>query len=208
MIGVTVVAFIVSCKSRNRDKQLQFITYYISASLLIDCISIYYELFLPNAKNESISISIFMLFEITIFFIYIKNNINNVKLKMTIKTLFISFLILVFCIGINYSSLCYRSNSWLPVIESLFLIIPCFFYFFELFISHKIILKNHSSFWVVTGILFYNCCSIPIYLLSEYILKNMPSYFNIVFSLNYILYTILFLLFIKAYLCKKEATSY
>jgi hypothetical protein len=58
-------------------------------------------------------------------------------------------------------------------------------------------LKNQPSFWIITGILFLNTSSIPM-LLTAGLLGN---YSAAAFCLNFILYSILFILIIRAYLC-------
>ena len=210
-MGITVAAFVVSMIYRKGDKRLRYITYYIIIALINDSICVYSELFVINTRLKrrilSIAVSIFLLIEITIFFIYLYNNISNKKMK-NITIILLSFFFIFSYLAIGNSTFYYMSISWADALESLCLIIPCLFYFFELFKFPEIAFKKKESFWVITGILFYMSASIPIFLLSDYIKKNIPAYFDIIFSLNYILYSILFLLFIKAYLCRRRAISY
>ncbi len=211
MMGITVAAFVVSIIFRKGDKRLRYITYYIIIALINDSLCVYSELFVMNTRLKrrilSITVSIFLLIEVTIFFIYLYQNISNRKMK-NVTIMLLSFFFIFSYLAIGNSTFYYMSISWADALESLCLIIPCLFYFFELFKFPEIAFKKKESFWVITGILFYMSASIPIFLLSDYIKKNIPAYFDIVFSLNYILYSILFLLFIKAYLCRRKAISY
>ena len=214
MFVVTFIAFVVSIWHWNKNKQLRIITIYIIVAFLNDLICNYYGLFCSNEelKNYILDLSVksFMIIEIIIFLVYLHTNISSNKMKMIIKIIFISFFLVIFIIQKitpQFYSSYYYSISWIVVWESLCLLIPCLSFFYELFTSPQITLKNHPPFWIVTGILFYNACSMPIFLLHDYLKKNLHVYYNIFFSLNYILYTILFSLFIIGYLCKKEVTS-
>jgi hypothetical protein len=87
------------------------------------------------------------------------------------------------------------------LLESVFLVPPCLLYFYERFLTVNLQpLKEQPSFWVVTGVLFLNSCSIPLQLTFGYLGK----YREAAFSLNYILYSIFFILLIRAYLCSPE----
>jgi hypothetical protein len=96
------------------------------------------------------------------------------------------------------------SEMFLAVSESIFLVPPCLVYFYELFSTVNLRpLKNQPAFWVVTGMLFLNASIIPLYLTVEYLGNyTMQSY-----TLNYILYSIFFILLIRAYLCPPENSA-
>ena len=208
MILITIIAFIVSIKHWNENRELNLITYYIGASVAIDLLCIYFELFIIGKFwILSILIIIFIIVEITIFFIYLSRAINSTKLKIVIKAIYISFFILVSYLVSIRPIIFNNLVSGIAVIESFCLVFPCLFYFYELFTSRHIVLENQPSFWVVTGIFFYNSCSIPIFLLTDYLNHKLIIDNSVVLALNYILYSILFLLFIKAYLCRKKAIS-
>ena len=211
MIIVTIVALFVSIKHWKEEKELHLITYYLAAAVAIDLLCIYFELFTSGnivAKRiQVLLLVVFMIIEITIFFIYLSRNINSHELRTIIKFIYLTFFILNFYLSVIHPSLFYNMASQFAVVESFCLVVPCLFYFYELFACKRIALINQSSFWVVTGILFYNSCSIPIFLLEDYIRHKLAIYNDAVLALNYILYSILFLLFIRAYLCRKKLIS-
>jgi hypothetical protein len=62
-------------------------------------------------------------------------------------------------------------------------------------------INKDSNFIAISGILFYFSASVPYYFSSSQEL-NLPANFFVVYDcINYAFYTILFLTFIKAYLC-------
>ena len=213
MVATTMVALIVAIKNHNHNPELRLITYYIGLALVTDLISIYSEFFVKDlrlaGRVDGFAIAIFMIFEVILFYIYFYNNIRSNASKFFLKLLFISFFVICFYLCEKKSILFSPAQSSFGIMvgESLCLVIPCLFYFHDLFLTRNLILKNHKSFWIVTGILFYNSCSIPIFLLISYIQLNLPQYANIFLALNYILNSVLFGLFIKAYLCRKPAIT-
>ena len=86
---------------------------------------------------------------------------------------------------------------------SLLTIIFCVYFFYELFrIPHSINLKTHPGFWIVTGLLFFNACTLPFIGLANYIYQFSPVLIkNLKFILSF-LNVLLYLLFTIAFLCR------
>ncbi len=88
-------------------------------------------------------------------------------------------------------------------IGSLLTIIFCVYFFYELFrIPHSIKLKTHPGFWIVTGLLFFNACTLPFIGLSNYIYQFSPVLINNFQRILSILNVLLYLLFTIAFLCR------
>jgi len=210
MIGTTCVALVLGLKFWKSKKHMRIITIYLIVALVVDIVSGYIEL---HVKSEfavlhilPVCLSVYVLTEITTFVIFINRNILDYRLRQTSKFLFVIFLILFFYLVPNKYLPAENQTNSVMVLESLFIVVPCLFYFYEVFKLSTPNLRGNYSFWVITGILFYNACSIPIFLIAKYIEKHISARsYDAVVSFNFILYTCMFLLFIKAYLCKKEA---
>jgi hypothetical protein len=82
-------------------------------------------------------------------------------------------------------------------------VVFCIYFYHKLFkdLPTKNI-KSEPSFWIVTGLFFYSCLSVPFYTLNEYMRSSFTRivYTNI-FSISNILIIIMHLFFIKAYIC-------
>lgn len=203
MIFCTIAALVVSILYYGRHRNLRIFTFYIAASLVQDIAAFYVFPFPARGSFRIIlladSIIVFILFEFIAGNLFILRYIGSPLRRRIIRVNGLLFFALVIFITIlTYP----RIKDWYYVIpESVFLVLPCLLYFYELFMTVNLHpLKDQPAFWAVTGILFLNACDIPLLLTANF----MGSYFDGAFALNYILYSILFVLLIRAYLCPAE----
>jgi hypothetical protein len=157
-------------------------------------------------KNVFLSITntLVSLVELMVYYFFFFHILENRKIKQTLIPLLIIFFILaIFYVFRGFNSL--KTNfvfiGWLiSVIEFLFLLLPCFAFYIELFIRKPTIdLFERPSFWVTTGIFFYAIISIPFYLVGNLSYKQaiIPTLlYYVPFILNFVFLT-------KAFLCKK-----
>lgn len=216
LILVLCIAFIISIKNRKKSKVLKFIPFYIM-SLIIDFIlsSIFFLTRESNSQSKlflgisSYADYLFTLVEMTIFsHFYLQLIYNRIAKKIII---FLNIFFLIFFIyklledKDFYHHISEDTQSIVYTVEGIILLLICIFYFFELFSrTPHLDLKNEPVFWVSTGLLFFLACTLPYSLLENYIDKNYPDYF--LYSIFYIFYMLLFLMIIRAYLCKPEKT--
>jgi len=80
----------------------------------------------------------------------------------------------------------------------------CIYYFWELFQqSHSVSLSREPAFWICSGLLFYFACSFPIYGLTNYLMKALPTVILQNLYIILILVNIfLYLSFTIAFLCR------
>jgi hypothetical protein len=201
MVVSAVAAFLISLKYYGLHKELRIFTYYIALSIIQD-MTVFFFLGRQWEKGPFYRVAgyftnFFMLAEYSIFVLFILAFISSRKRKWVIWINSLVFFGVVLRIWIGMPAFLYSGELFL--VESLFLILPCLLYFYELLMHvSPEPLKNDPSFWVVTGILFLNACSIPL-LLTRHMLGK---YSEAAYSLNYLLYAILFLLLNRAYRCK------
>lgn len=210
-------AFIINLRYGYSNKQLRFIPYYVMASFIQDSIGFYNEYINKNKGRteeivQNISGNLFLLVEFILLSNFLlKSIVSETKRKITraISVLFLLYIGTFWLARLRPVPNFFMGVDGFWSLESLVLVIPCLFYFYELFkLLHPVNLLDHPPFWVVTGILFYNSCSIPLFLLLPVIRHNYPYYFEIAFSLNNILYGIFFLLLIRAsYLARSPALA-
>jgi hypothetical protein len=199
MILVETFALAVSIRYYHRHKILRVFPYYLAFSLL----EVWSGFILSSAGNHmplkhvpGVIANIFMLFEYSLCNFIILRQISSKGRRRAIYINTLIFVaVLAFAILENYH---FAFQATFFFVESLFLLLPCLLYFYELFVSvQPAPLKDQPVFWVVTGFLFLNACSIPMLMT----VGQAGHYHEAVYSLNYILYAIFSILLIRAYRC-------
>lgn len=133
-----------------------------------------------------------------IFFSKIFNSNRDLR---KVKIAFWSILVLAiisFTLN-NSSSPNYHTIGLFNICKTLY----CVFFYYKLFkdLPNQTITAE-PIFWIVTGLFFYSCLSLPCYALYNYIKLKTSSYISInIFAISNMLIIIMHLFFIKAYLC-------
>ena len=92
---------------------------------------------------------------------------------------------------------------WLYVCQSIPILAGCIIFFTQLVrITTEFPVINRASFWVITGLSLYTICTLPISIAAPFILNKDYDLYNVLFTLIYIFYIILFIFILKAYKCK------
>lgn len=208
----TVAALIIGIIYYKRHRNLRILTWYIAFSLFQDMSTFYAfpDRHPGNFRVDQMYITSigFMLFEFIACSLFILRCIRSPQRRRIIKINALLFFGIIIAnaaltfpdFGRLYDT--YTTYYLLP--ESFFLVIPCLIYFYELFLTRNLRpLTDQPAFWIITGILFLNACEIPL-LVTSNLLKEITHYYNEAFSLNYILYVLLFILLMRAFLCPPE----
>jgi len=149
--------------------------------------------------------------ELWVYYYFFFRVIQNSIVKRIMKILLIIFttVFVVLAIFKIYESDSIRYTSEIiGAAEFLFLLLPCFTYYFELLaIKTTEDLFKRPSFWIVTGIFFYSAISIPYYLIGNFLQINNYHSQIVTFLMFYIPFSISFLFLTKAFLCKKILTN-
>lgn len=215
MVAITATACFLGFKNWNRLKELRVIPLYAAAALLEDTIGLYCEFTYKRAKQgliiSSTAGNIFTLVEFILLLHFLLRSISSRQKRRITRGLEVLFLSYIIISWLSNPASHVAITDFQPevyVLGNIFLILPCLFYFYELFNGSTYVnLKNHPGFWVVTGILFNNSCAIPLFLLLGLIGRTMPTYTGLIYSLNFLLYSILFSLQIKAILCTIQVSK-
>jgi hypothetical protein len=206
MFCITIIAFGISLRSFH-DKRLKILTVYLSGTIIMDALAVFFDAQGLNVgSNEykyDISLNIYMLFECTTFTFYIFTNLAKSIWKVYTIILYCIFIIFLLIIWNKYPTSFSKYSPQLFAIEGLFIVLFCLFYLYELSKS-SLNLKKQPSFWIITGSIFYFSVTIPYYLLFYSLQNRLPEYLPLVNSLSFILYSILYLFFIKAFLCPQQ----
>ncbi len=125
------------------------------------------------------------------------NKSDTIKLKIAF---FITFCFALFSYFYNPLD---KPNLHTLSIFNICKTIFCIYFYYDLFRKppyQKI--KSEPSFWIITGLFFYSCLSMPFYALNDYLRAEFPATISEnLFTISNIMIIIMHLFFIKAYLC-------
>jgi hypothetical protein len=207
MVICTLAALVVSIVHYRRHRRLRIFMYYIAFSLLQDLIAIIGILYTPGDSRptglpvvlEFVSLYGFTFFEFIVYNLFILHYINSPIWRRILRiNAWIFFALILLGVSGTFKFLNHTYPVFEFLLESISLVPPCLIYFYQLFqTDDPQPLKDQPSFWVITGLLFLKACSIPLLLT----VQLMLGYESQVFTLNYILYSLSFVLLIRAFLC-------
>ncbi len=218
MFVCELTAIILGLIFQRKSRVGQFFIFYAILDILILVFDIYLSSFsrlTGKEFNNSLLISNCFSFlgEIIAYFFFFELTLKNKLIKQSISVLRVIFIILVVAHLLNvfvlHRPITGNDMYYLGVVELLFLIVPCLFYFAELFSKPSVKgLFQRPSFWITTGVFFYAFISIPMYFIIDYLLKSKYQYYD---EITWLLFSfpfgISFLFLSKAFTLKTELTT-
>lgn len=206
MLFTCLFCFVIGIAKKNKFSELRRLHFYpLSSCIQIASHNIIYKLNFDIPFEDKINlvlIHFFTVVEIIVIYNFYSQIFKSKKIRKIMWFLPAGLLTLI----ITYWLL--PSKLFIPAFDIFFgeavcILIPEFYYFIELFkyplVDH---LKNEPVFWVITGIIFYFSTTLPLFSFKDLIQgigsMNEPE----VYSINFICYSILFLMITKAYLCR------
>ena len=200
-----LVSFIFAlsiCNPKDTRSYMQYFFVYPLIGILISVNSILTSFFPLYKRTVNFPLQNFLLLVDLIFWVmffsdFFRNKSDKTKLKITF------FITLGFALFSYFYSPLDKPNlhtiSLFNICKTLF----CIYFYYDLFKkppNQKI--KSEPSFWIVTGLFFYSCLSMPFYALHDYLRVKFPLVISAsLFAMSNILIIIMHFFFLKAYLC-------
>jgi hypothetical protein len=217
MFIVELVALIISLLFVRNDKIGRLFIFYIAFDFCILLINFYFEFGLSISKKNyfyflNTANTLVAYVELVVYYYFFKKVLQGYKIKKILTSLILIYsLLLIIFITTKFSFITIRYNYiayMMGATEFVFLIVPCVFYYLQLFKTNSpFSLFERSSFWIVTGIFFYCFISVPFYVICLYLVKVNPELNGILgAAFFYIPFIVNILFLIKAFLCKKPLT--
>jgi len=200
-IYVIAISFLVSLtlffKLKPADRYLRLFPPFLLATLSAELLGMY----LTFLKKPNILLYNFFTTVEFCFYLWILGLvISNPRMKRVIR---ITNLLYAFVVVINvlFVQGTHTFHTITYSIGCLVIVVFCIYYFLELFrLPKSVQLKNNPAFWICSGLLFFYCCSFPLYALvnlwsgiSKLVLKNFSQIVTILNVFLYSLFTIAFL---------------
>jgi hypothetical protein len=177
--------------------------YWYSFFATFSCAYIYLQKYsyIPSKNITGLIQNSHLLFHFIFLSLFIYRVLPNKNVSKNIKILFFLLLfIIIFCVFTNELSIPpYHAYAF----TNFGLVLFCCLYYLQLFESMPTInLLKEPSFWIISGIFFCMCATIPLTSLRGYLYDNIP--YNLYLSMGnigFFAYGVMHLFFIKAYLC-------
>ncbi len=204
-----IISFYNGIKYRKKHEQLKYLYLYPLSSFLQ--IAIFYSTAYFSIPKHlliffvKLSIHCFIIIETaSIFFFFWKINILTKKIKVKLLILYI-LSILTYIYYLTTSTFFFFHATYAFYFQSILVLIPCFIYVYQLFLSPPILnLLEEPSFWFTSGLLVYYTLTLPQYFMLHYFYKNPMSQLTDLVSVNG--YITIFLFLIKGYKCNPKIT--
>ncbi len=185
--------------SNTRYSYIKIFPFFLLVTIIAEFLGLYF------AKIHKPNVFIYNFFTVAEFIFYtllIRHIIRNPKAKKIIA--WCAVLYTATSIGnIFFFQGVQKFHTVTYSLGCLLIVIICFYYFMELFNSPRSEkLLADPSFWICSGLLFFYCCSFPLYAFSNFWFgfKWMrKSFTDIINILNILLYS----MFIIAFLCSR-----
>ena len=207
LILSTTIALVFSILYYRRHKDLRIFTFYIALSLLADLITVYAIIVSPRSDTtlpvviSAVVTYVFMLAEVITYHLFVLHYIDSLPWRRIIRVNGLAFFIALACLATHTAGYMHNHSNYFAVLESAFLVPPCLIYFYRLFQTVSLQpLREQPPFWIITGVLFLKASSIPLMLTRGF----LGRFAMIALALNCMLYSLSFILMIRAYLCKGD----
>lgn len=181
------------------ERYLKYFSCFLFVNLLIDISTNYTALYMiPNIFLNNIGDLVIFSFELYL----LREIMTSKRAKKVFLYLFLIYpvvdLLDIFLVEryLHFHTITYSLGS-------LLIVVGCIYYFWELFQQKTSVdLVRQPAFWICSGLLFYYCCTFPLYGLTNFI-NSLPmvvrrNLFTILIVINICLY----LSFTIAYLCR------
>lgn len=211
MFLTSLLTLIVAAKNRHQPPYMRHLYLYLAASAIQTSIFIffvertYFGFYIsPSFLNKTIVW--FLVGEpMAVYYFFYKNPIVSKAVKVILPLALVSFYLIIW--RILHPELRQKvSINETYFAEALYILLPCFSYFIQLFKTPPILeLTNEPSFWVTSGLTLFFLLSLPMFYISKHF--ETENLFVISNASIYIGYTIVFLFILRAYICKRKVTK-
>jgi hypothetical protein len=210
MFSTSLITLIVAAKNRQQPPYMTHLSLYLAASAVQTSIFIffvertYFGFYISPSFLKKTIVWFLVAETMAVYYFFYKNPIVSKAVRIILPCALVSFYVIIWRMlhpALNQKV----SINDTYFVEALYILLPCFSYFIQLFKTPPILqLTNEPSFWVTSGLTIFFLLSLPMFYISKHfetdnlsVISNSSIYFG---------YTLVFLFILRAYLCKPKVT--
>jgi len=200
-VVIYILCFIIALFSRVKNQRPHYFNsfiLYILLTITTEVIGWWYSLHL---KNNLIFYNFYAIINFT-YLIYLMRSFLQNRKVMSILT-WVAVIYPIFAlINVIFVQGLHTFNTYSLICGCTLVVMASISYFYErIKYPGPQSLLHDPTFWISTGILFYNTCSLPINGILN-VIANMPFYvYKIIYPINVVMNIILYLLFSISFVC-------
>ncbi|SEV96923.1 hypothetical protein SAMN05428988_0877 [Chitinophaga sp. YR573] len=200
-VVIYILCLIIALFSRIKNQRPHYFNsfiLYILLTITIEVIAWWYSL---HRKNNLIFYNFYTIINFTYLIYLMRSFLQNRKVMSILTWVAIVYPVFASANMIFFQGL-HTFNTYSFICGCTLTVIASIAYFYER-IKHSgpQSLLHDPTFWISTGILFYNTCSLPMNGILN-VIANVPLYvYKIIYSVNVVMNIILYLLFSISFVC-------
>jgi len=208
---LATTGLIISVKKRKQKPKLQPLFFFFLAYIISELIS--FLIIAANVENplrkhiRLYTDTIDTIIEFLAFFFLIRNYIVNAGIKRILNQLLPIFLCMLSAYFVYYKIHHKEIDQYFLqtafTIQASILIVACVLCYIDLFKKeHRLNLTALPFFWIVSGLSLFMLSTLPFSVFGLYLMRTNYQLYVQLFNIFEVFYCVLFLMIIKAYLCK------
>jgi hypothetical protein len=199
MIAIALLASMTLFIQPNTDFHLKLFPLFLLVTVIVTLIGSHLS---AQGRNNTMMYNIFSDFEFCFYIIVLQGVLHNKTARRVV--LYVFFLYLAFAVvNMIFIQKMNSFNSISYALGSVLVAAVCIYYFFELFQRSNLgNLMGQPEFWICSCLLFYYCCSFPIFAMANFLPNNHGFIIRNVNAIIRILNIFLYSSFTIAFLCR------
>ena len=204
ILNALALLFALALSLVRKHRELRPIQLYLLFSVLFLLFALIPDHTQSGKTSYYVMSNISVLIEITLLYYYFYTLLIRRNQRRWLFICFFIFISLTLFFWLGPMHAFTRFWGTLYGVENVFICIPCFLYFYQVFKSNTVTdFKTNPHFFVVSGVLFFYATTFPFYISYKIMYDVTPELFMGLVIVNHILSLILYSILIKAYLCPR-----
>lgn len=216
LVSAVLATICIFLPIRRGHQYLRYLKIYFGAYLILLAVCCYSYYFFYYSKQfwrpvsrfkNSVDFS-FTLLEFLVFYLCLKKFLNSFLSRGVSLLFFICSGIILLCSLVDSGYITPECLYSLFTLQAISILLLCINYFYIIFkFNQGVQLINEPTFWIATGLTFFCVCTLPFSVITKHLSSSDVPLLMELFPIFHVFYVLLFLMALKAFLCKEIVPS-